>query len=62
MQPGTAFVEAGIWKWGGKGACWTELDCVALRQSFLHLDSSRRNLGDFSIPGCKYLSMDHYLV
>jgi hypothetical protein len=62
VQPGITFMEADMWKKSGRAACWTELDCVALRLSFLHLDSSRRNLDDFSTPGCKCWSTDHYSV
>jgi hypothetical protein len=43
-------------------ACLIELDCMGPGLSSLHLDSSRRNWDDFSIPGCKCWSMDHYPV
>jgi hypothetical protein len=34
MQPGIAFMEAGMWKKSYRAACWTELDCGALVLSF----------------------------
>jgi hypothetical protein len=62
VQLGIAYVEVGMWKTSCRAVCWTELDCVALGLSFLHSNFSRRNLDDFSTPGCKCWNMDHYPV
>jgi hypothetical protein len=62
VQLGIAFMEVGMWKTSCRAVYWTELDCVALVLSFLHLDFSRRNLDDFSTPSCKCWSTDHYPI
>ena len=61
-QPGNAAVEAGMLKTVDRAAYWIELDCAVLVLSSSKLDSSMRYLDDFSTPGYKCWSTDHYPV